>query len=209
MDTRGNLVAAAEQLFAARGIESVSLREIARSAGAKNVMSVQYHFTDREGVLAAILDKHLPAVEARRHALLDDAESQAPPAMRTLAAALVTPLAAKLDDADGGRAFLRVYADLLNRPTPALQVAHNARYASLLRWRDLVQPLLDSDAAALHRRFTVLIYTAMELARRAESEPRADNRLFTSHLVDMVAALLSAPLSEETRRLARSRRGHS
>ncbi|MGK2883121.1 MAG: TetR/AcrR family transcriptional regulator [Mycobacterium sp.] len=203
IETRGRLVAAAEQLFAERGIESVSLREIARSAGAKNVIAVQYHFTDRDGVLAAILDKHLPAVDASRHALLDAAKSEAALSMPAMAGALVKPLAAKLGDNDGGRAFLRVYADLLNHPTPALELAHNARYSSMLRWRALLRPVLDSDAAALHRRFTVLHYAAMELARHAETGPHPDDRLFTSHLVDMVTALLSAPLSDETRRLIR------
>lgn len=203
MDTRRSLIAAAEQLFAARGIDSVSLREIARSAGARNVIAVQYHFADRDGVLAAILDKHLPAVEARRHALLDAAEGQSD--IRAMAEALVRPLAEALADDDGGPAFLRVYADLLNRPTPALGVAHNAHYSSMLRWRAMVAPFLDPDAAALHRRFTVLLYAAGELARRAESAPHADDRLFTSHLIDMVTAMLSAPLSEKTRRLARER----
>ena len=60
LDTRPNLVAAAEQLFAERGVDAVSLREIARQAGTRNVMAVQYHFADRAGVLAAIAAKHLP-----------------------------------------------------------------------------------------------------------------------------------------------------
>jgi hypothetical protein len=41
----------------------------------------------------------------------------------------------------------------------------------------------------------------VEFARRARSGPHTDDRLFTSHLVDQVTALLGGPLSEETRRL--------
>ncbi|CAN5689173.1 TetR/AcrR family transcriptional regulator [soil metagenome] len=203
-DTRANLLAAAEQLFAERGVDAVSLREIARSAGAKNVIAVQYHFADRDGVLHGILDKHLPTVDARRHALLDAAESD--PDLRALAGALVRPLGAKLSDTDGGPAFLQVYADLLNRPTPAFEALESGTgQASLRRWREAVEPLLETDAAKLHPRLAALLYTAVELARRAKSGPHTDDRLFISHLIDMVAALLSAPVSAETRALLADR----
>jgi hypothetical protein len=44
-------------------------------------------------------------------------------------------------------------------------------------------------------------FAAVELARRARSAPHTDDRLFVSHLVDLVAGVLAAPLSDETRRL--------
>lgn len=199
-DTKARLVAAAELLFAERGVDAVSLREITRAAGAKNVIAVQYHFEDRDGVVRAILDKHLPDVDSRRNALLDALEDEPDPALRAIAGALVRPLAAKLADDDGGRSFLQIYADLLNRPRPAFDVAEG-RFRSMERWRHLVAPRLDEEAVRLHRRFTAIVHCAVELARRARSGPHTDDRLFTSHLVDQVSALLTGPLSEETRRL--------
>src|SRR5215831_7778663 len=95
------LITAAEQLFAARGIDAVSLREINRAAGARNAVAVQYHFEDRDGVLLAVLQKHRPDVEARRHAMLDQYEADGAADLRRLAAALVRPWAAKLADPDG------------------------------------------------------------------------------------------------------------
>ena len=203
VDTSANLVATAERLFAERGVDAVSLREIAREAGARNVMAVQYHFTDRAGVLAAIADKHLPVVDARRDALLDEIESAAVPSLRAMASALVRPLAAKLGDPDGGPAFLRIHADLLNRPVPSFDFT--GRSGSLQRWRGLLEPLLDPVAVTLHPRLGALVYAAVELGRRAAPPPHADDRLFNSHLVDTVAAMLAAPLSEETRALAGER----
>ena len=203
VDTSANLVATAERLFAERGVDAVSLREIAREAGARNVMAVQYHFTDRAGVLAAIADKHLPVVDARRDALLDEIESAAVPSLRAMASALVRPLAAKLGDPDGGPAFLRIHADLLNRPVPSFDFT--GRSGSLQRWRGLLEPLLDPVAVTLHPRLGALVYAAVELGRRAATAPHAADRLFNSHLVDTVAAMLAAPLSEETRALAGER----
>jgi len=203
VETRARLIAAAEQLFAEHGVAGVSLREITRSAGARNAIALQYHFDDRAGVVRAILDKHLPAVEARRNAILDEIEARGAADLRALAAALVRPLAAKLGDPDGGREFLQIYADLVNRPAP--KIPSGERAGSLERWRAMVEPLLAEDAARLHRRFTAILHTVLELSRRARSGPHRDDRLFTSYLVDVVTAILAAPVSDETRRLAEER----
>lgn len=201
--TPANLVSTAERLFAERGVDAVSLREIAREAGARNVMAVQYHFTDRPGVLAAIADKHLPMVDTRRDALLDEIEGAPTPSMRSMASALVRPLAAKLGDPDGGPAFLRIHADLLNRPVPTFDFTGHSN--SLRRWRRLLEPMFDPVAVTLHPRLGALVYTAVELGRRAATAPHSDDRLFVSHLVDTVAAMLAAVPSDETRSLARER----
>lgn len=202
LDTRARLVEAAERLFAEHGVDGVSLREINRAAGARNAMAIQYHFTDRAGIVRAVLDRHRPDVEARRHALLDQYEAEGRSDLRALAAALVRPLAAELAH-DGGRQFLQIQADLLNRPRPAFDLAEAGDPGgSLPRWRALVEPFLEREAADLHRRFTAIVYTAVELGRRARSGPHTDDRLFVSSLVDVVAAILAAPVSDETRRLA-------
>lgn len=205
--TRARIISAAEALFAQRGIDGVSLREITRVAGTKNTVALQYHFDDRDGVVRAILRKHLPEVAARRNALLDQVEPAGSADLRALAAALVHPLAAKLDDADGGLAFLQIYAELVNRPRAAVtpEIPDDGSPGSLERWRALVGPLLDPEAVRLHRRFTAIRLTAFELGRRAGSGPHADDRLFVSHLVDLVVATLAAPVSEETVRLADAR----
>jgi AcrR family transcriptional regulator len=201
--TRGRILAAAESLMAERGIEAVSLREITRASGIRNTVGVQYHFKDRAGIVRAILAKHLPAVEAARHALLDDIEFRGLAELRPMAAALVRPLGTKLGDTHGGPSFLRVYAEVLQRQTN--EVAPAGGTSSLERWRRMIEPLLEPDAIRLHRRFTALRLTAAELARRASSGPRHDNRLFVSHLVDLVTGVLGAPVSEETIRLADER----
>jgi AcrR family transcriptional regulator len=205
--TRARIITAAEALFAQRGIDGVSLREITRVAGTKNTVALQYHFDDRDGVVRAILAKHLPEVAARRHALLDQVESSGSPPLRALAVALVQPLAAKLEDNDGGPAFLQIYAELVNRPRAAVtpEIPDAGTPFSLGRWRTLIGPLLDPDAVRLHRRFTAIRLTAFELGRRAGSGPHADERLFVSHLVDLVTGTLAAPVSEDTIRLADAR----
>lgn len=203
--TRERLIEAAERLFAEQGVNVVSLREIVRESGARNVTALQYHFGDRKGLLRAVLERHHRDVEIARNALLDSYEADGGHDVRALAGILVRPLAAKLSD-PAGRAYLRILAELLNRPEPVIDQATLRDPAdSLYRWRALVVPLLEEDAARLHRRFVAVRFTLTELARRAESGPHADDRLFTSHLVDLAAALLLAPLSPQTLRLAAER----
>jgi AcrR family transcriptional regulator len=216
--TQARLLQAAERLFAERGIDAVSLREITRESGARNAIALQYHFRDRAGVVAAIVAKHEPGIEAARHALLDQYEAGAgggrgrqvtPPRgeLRPLAAALVRPLAAKLSDPDGGPEYLRIQADLLSRPRPAVGDRWRSDPAnSMFRWRVMVDPFLDEEAVRLHRRFTAVVHSAVELGRRAASGPHPDDRLFVSHLIDVVTAILGGPVSDETRRLIGSRR---
>lgn len=207
--TRDRLIAAGEQLFAERGIDAVSLREINAAAGQRNTTALQYHFGSREGLLAAVIAKHHARVEIARHALLDEYEAGERGDLRVLAAALVRPAAAKLADPDGGRPYLRILAQLVNRAElqvsgPAVSDPTDSTY----RWRSLVGELLpDETVNRLHRRYTALRITYVELARRAEAPPGRDDRLFTSHLIDLVTAVLGAPLSDETRRLLDERAG--
>ncbi|WP_119730003.1 TetR/AcrR family transcriptional regulator [Thermomonospora amylolytica] len=205
-DTRTRLLDAAQRLYAERGVDGVSLREINAAAGARNAVAVQYHFKDRAGVLRAIMERHLPDVDARRHALLDAYEAAGTPDPRALAAALVRPLAAKLADlAGGGPYFLQIWAELVGRPQGPPPVAPGAPGDSLRRWRRLAEPVLAEDAARLHRRYTAVLHASIELARRARSGPHTDDRLFTSYLIDVITAILTAPVSAETRRLAAER----
>ncbi|MEV6841263.1 TetR family transcriptional regulator [Streptomyces sp. NPDC051133] len=204
-DTRAALIRAAERLFAAKGVDGASLNEIKRSAGQRNAMALQYHFGDRAGLLRAVLDKHLPAVDARREVLLQQYEDSGAADLRSLAGALVLPAAAKLADRDGGREFLQIVAELLNRPEPLVEVVVTEG-SSIYPWRRLVEPLLAPESTAVfHTRFTAMRFCHAELAARAAGRPRRDDRLFTSRLVDLVTAVLATPVSGQTARLLRER----
>ena len=200
--TRQAIIAAAERLFAAHGIDGVSLREINRSAGQSNTGAVQYHFGDRDGLVLAIIAKHRRSTEPRRHALLDHYEDVGVDDLRTLAAALVAPAAAKLNDPDGGRDYLQVSAEFYTRAKRSTRIPELGPTDSIARWHKLLDPLVpDEERVMLHTRFPAIRFAFVELARRASAEPRQDDRLFVSHLTDLVAALLSSAPSRSTRRL--------
>ena len=47
--TRAQLVATAEILFAARGLDAVSQNEITKAAGQRNASALHYHFGGKDG----------------------------------------------------------------------------------------------------------------------------------------------------------------
>jgi AcrR family transcriptional regulator len=211
-DTATRLRRTAERLFAAHGFDGVSVRQITRDAGQRNSTAVAYHFGSRDGLLLAVLEHHLDQVLLRHEALLEryrDASPTGPAGLLDLADVLVMPLCAELECADGGPEFLQVAAEVINRSdwtfapgTPIALLIHH--YA---RWSELVEPYLSADAAGrLHRRFAAMRFVYVELGRRARQPlPRRDDRLFASQLADLVAALLTAPLSTRTAGLLRDR----
>lgn len=73
---RSEIVQAAERLFAERGIEAVSLRDVNLAAGQRNHSAAQYHFGDRAGLIAAVFEARMTAINEQRHRLL--AELDAP-----------------------------------------------------------------------------------------------------------------------------------
>ncbi|MCA9534267.1 MAG: TetR/AcrR family transcriptional regulator [Myxococcales bacterium] len=227
-ETRARLIATAERLYAERGLDGVSLVEISREAGQRNRGAAQYHFTDKAGLVQAILDKHVPGIETARHALIDALEAQeGEPPLRAWVEALVRPVAAKLDDPDGGRAFLRVQAERMRQPeaTLAARSASNRGAERLLR--GMTQAMTRSlgarasagggDAVASARVPTAVLGTRMMLttgllfhgmsdylARDAagDAPPRA---VFVETLVDAIEALLGTAPSDAALAAARSR----
>ncbi|MDB5699812.1 MAG: TetR family transcriptional regulator [Sphingomonadales bacterium] len=76
IDGKVRMILVAEALFAAGGINGVSMREIASKAGQGNHFAVQYHFGSREGLVEAIFDYRMEQMEPVRAAMLADAEAK-------------------------------------------------------------------------------------------------------------------------------------
>ena len=205
-DNPTQILRAAELLFAEHGIDGVSLREINRAAGQGNASAVQYHFGDRDGLLMAVLARHQRDTDPHRHRLLDEWEASDSEHLRSLSAALVLPLAEKLTDPDGGRAYLRVSCEFYTRARSLADLGRNRHPGhSMARWHRLVEARLpEQEDTLLPSRYPAVRLALSELARRAD-RARRDNRLFTSHLVDVVTAVLATPASEETAALLADR----
>ena len=95
---RAALVASAERLFALRGVEAVSLRDVCADAGQRNHSAAQYHFGDRAGLVGAVYENRMRHVDRRRGerlAVLGEDD------VRGLVEALVVPLVEVVDETAG------------------------------------------------------------------------------------------------------------
>jgi AcrR family transcriptional regulator len=174
--TRTALIRAGERLFAVRGIDAALTADITRAAGQANASAVQYHFGSREGLLAAICDKHVALMEPARRAALDRIRDEAAgPDLRDVVTALVMPTAAALST-PGGRDFLRITAQLAGRAgvrdrrRPAV-IAGTALAEQLSMLEDICSQTLPRDVARERIAVVIGMLTAA-LAERAELRER-------------------------------------
>lgn len=112
--TRDRLLTAAEREMAIHGIEGADLKRIQAIAGSRNRSSVNYYFGDRDGLVAAIGEKHRAPIDADRATILDRLEADGAIDLPELVRALVLPPAARLDD-QSSRDYLVILAEATAR----------------------------------------------------------------------------------------------
>lgn len=104
--SRARLLDVAEDLCGRKGIEGVSLREIAAAAGQRNNSAVRYHFKDKAGLVAALMADRIARVERERQALVEAHEPLEAQAPELLLRVLWEPLL-NLRNPQGSHAFIR------------------------------------------------------------------------------------------------------
>lgn len=111
-DARERILLAAERLIAERG-SAVPLRDIALAAGQRNNSAVQYHFGSRDGLIEAVVEYRMPALDARRLELLADHEAAG--------------------HADGPRALVEILARPMLDVPQELGATHHSRFLDQVR----------------------------------------------------------------------------
>jgi AcrR family transcriptional regulator len=113
--TREVILAAAERLFAERGMHGVSNRQISEAAGQGNNAAACYHFGTRTDLLRAIESKHrVPIEELRAQMLADIAHSNE---LRDWVGTLVRPLTDHLTALGSPSWYARFAAQAMADPT--------------------------------------------------------------------------------------------
>lgn len=196
----------AQRLFAEQGIDGVSLRQITRDAGEKNVTALQYHFGDRPRLLLAVLERGAAPLSEDMHRRLDAIDGD-DPGVRPVVAAFVEPLFDCLAS-DEGRFHVRIAAQVIGRATRApsgpadpLAILVDDPAGAISRWAERLDPYMPDgvNGGPLHQRFSMLRFGYVEAARRSlEPASVQARRLLSSHLVDLMAAMAVVAPSEET-----------
>ena len=71
------LLDAAAALMDERGVDNVSMHDIAAASGHRNRSAVQYHFGSRDAVIRAVIERTMDPINTERNALLDHLDAPA------------------------------------------------------------------------------------------------------------------------------------
>jgi AcrR family transcriptional regulator len=209
--TRERLLDAAEQLWAANGLHSVSVRDINHAAGQRNNNALHYHFGGRTGLLAALAERHLSLLNERTDKLW--AETRAAPSMsvRDQVAVLVRPTAEYLGDGPSARAWLVVSSQLLADPQQSDErTASVVSQAAIDVGTMLVERLvLDLGRAAAIERVRMaseaVLHLIADRARLEEAALRARSLIplpvFVELVIDMTTAAIASNPSDSLLRV--------
>ncbi|MEU2257655.1 helix-turn-helix domain-containing protein [Nocardia xishanensis] len=198
--TKQRLLEVAEELFAERGVDATLVGDIVQGAGQRNPSALRYHFGSREGVLEAILAKHLDAVEQRRAELLARWPEPGPASARDAVVLITTPLL-ELLDTQSGRRYLRILAQSVHRFDQSQLDALAASYPTMAfavrlmgtTIADLPDPVIEERVrSVLQLTITMLSVRALNLADPTRQSLNAET--FERNLVAMATAALITPI---------------
>lgn len=203
-DTRQKLLDAAARAFAEDGVFNASLVEITRKADQRNRGALHYHFGSRDGVLCAVLERHVAFLARREGELLEKAARAPDDDVAAVIEAIVRP-AAELAEGDWrGRCCLLIIAELAGED-PAhysdelaavlARTGGNEVYALLATRMADVSDEVRTERFALITAFILRAVAdrARLLGRRGRrGRPQLEYETFVENLVAMAAAAMSA-----------------
>jgi AcrR family transcriptional regulator len=195
-ETRQHLMDVAAGLFAARGVDAVTMAELHEASGQRNKSAVQYHFGSRDGLVLAIVRHHQRLADERRAELLDNAD---PNDLGELVAAFVRPSMLNMET-ESGRHYLRILPQLAGRFGLVDRLSGvggllgenlQSINALLTHVHENVRPIRLGAALDL------LIESLAGRAGRIETDAGLwlDDATFVANLEAMIEGLLAAPLA--------------
>ncbi|WP_433649244.1 TetR/AcrR family transcriptional regulator [Micromonospora zamorensis] len=198
---RTALLDAAERLFAESGVAEVSDRRVAEAAGNTNHSAVRYYFGGREGLLKALMARHV-------HDVTEQRAGMPPPEDSVLGdiRGLVEPSMRALDQLPRPSWRARFLEHMLHNPTtlPIVREAQDTTPQALELRESLAARLRHLDPEVVAGR--ALLITRIVSTTTAEVEARAERSgedprwpEVGDFLVDAITGMLSAPISRPRR----------
>src|ERR1700751_3360896 len=156
-ETRNQIKAAAQMLFARHGVDAVTLQKIVDAAGQRNNAALYYHFRTKEELIRQMVVDGAAVLDARRRELLDDMEKRGGPAsIREGMLGLIMPVI-PLGEDERWRGYIRFTSHLQASDPKALRDALNSRWnASYVECFNHLKRMLPGPAAIIEQRLSIL-----------------------------------------------------
>jgi AcrR family transcriptional regulator len=203
--TRERIKRAARELFALNGVEAVTVRDIVRAAGGKNVSALNYYFGSKEELIETLIRDALAAANARWDRALTALEAAGGPKSIREVVEILVLRGLQPNAGEGDEASARFFATLLHTRrrlvTDTVAKLEFSAYDRALRHiRRLMPPMPDSakDQRLLFYFWaSSSIFAVLEGAldeNRSYAEPwSAPDPL--GNFIDAAVAMLEAPLT--------------
>lgn len=198
-------------LFARKGIDATSMREINRAADQQNASAIHYYFGSKEALVTEILDTRMSAVNRARLMVLRDLEAEGGIGdLRRVTEAFIIPLAAHLKADDGADHYIRFLAQFyMSNQFDIWTIAKDRHDESLSRVVGFLHQIMPHLPRTLVRdRVSISLRQAIYAMADWERDCAAGRQMirlgrdaFIANLVDMTEAALGAPVSGQTQGL--------
>lgn len=213
-ETRNQIKAAAQLLFARHGVDAVTVQQIVAAAGQRNNAALHYHFGSKEELIRQLVVDGAAVLDERRRGMLRDLEARGGPStIREVMLVLIMPVI-ELGDDVRWRGYIRFTSSLQASDRKTLRAALNNRWnASYVACFAHLKRMLPLPAALVEQRLSILsIYAnAILSAREAAQETRKgssnrlwDQRFTTENILDMLEATITCQPSAQTLALLQS-----
>jgi AcrR family transcriptional regulator len=212
-NTKLRLIETAERLFADRGLDGVSLRQINVASGQRNASALHYHFGSRESLIEAIFVFRMSRIDARRCEMIDDVIAAGRQNdLRALMETKILPLSEQLDPSFEGNNYLRFFCEVRANPKIDFRKFVAGKYdIGVTRANNLIIAIQDHLPENLVRRRlyveTGMIINALAdleslMAARGHRVNSADVELAVNNIIDMAVGAINCPASQRVLQLA-------
>jgi AcrR family transcriptional regulator len=200
VSTKERILASAEALFAQRGFEGASLRQLTAAAGV-NLAAVNYHFGSKDKLVEEVFKRRLDQLNARRLAALKQVLGQTETTLEDVLAAFIRP-ALDLSHDGGGGLFMRVLARAFAEHDDSLRRFLSDNYGHVMRQftAEFARLLPHLSKEELYWRIDLVtgaLTHAMSgfgiIQRKSDVSETVHREQTAAHLIRFAAAGLSAP----------------
>src|SRR5580704_1866271 len=207
-DTKSQIKAAAQLLFARHGVDAVTVQQIVAAAGQRNNAALHYHFGSKEELIRQMVVDGATVLDQRRREMLDEIEARGgPKSIREVMLVLMMPVI-ELGEDERWRGYVRFTSNLQASDPKTLRTALNDRWNSgYVTCFNYLKRMLPLPAAIVEQRlsmFTIYANSILSAHEAAlESHNTKSSRLwgqpFTiENMLDTLEATLTSPLSKQT-----------
>lgn len=209
-DAKLKIKQAAQSLFAERGIDGVTVREIVKAADQRNMASLHYYFSNKENLIKELVVDAARLMDGRRNVAIDKAEQTGGPTeLREVVRVIVDSMLVEPDEDPRNISYMRFVTKLLSGYRwlfeEAIGAEWNTGYQRCLAHLRRLAPA-EIPVEIINQRLLYMSIAVMNVAAaREESIATADRNhpywnapQWRENLIDSLVGLIIVPPSAET-----------